>query len=64
MSTEDKFRNKAQEVGGMAKEGVGRAVDDESLEARGQAEQSESKVKQAGEKVKDAAGRVKDAFTD
>ncbi|WP_055478597.1 CsbD family protein [Sphaerimonospora mesophila] len=64
MSTEDKFRNKAEEVGGMAKEGMGRATDDERLEARGRAEQSESKIKQAGEKVKDAAGKVKDAFTD
>lgn len=54
MSTEDKFRNKSEEVAGKAKEGLGKVTDDESLEAEGRADQSKSHMKQAGEKVKDA----------
>jgi uncharacterized protein YjbJ (UPF0337 family) len=54
MSGEDKLRNKGQELKGQAKEGVGRATDDEQLEAEGRADQTKSNVKQAGEKAKDA----------
>ena len=54
MSGEDKLRNKGQELKGQAKEGVGRATDDEELEAEGRADQTKSNVKQAGEKAKDA----------
>ena len=53
MSFEDKVDNKAEEVGGKVKEGVGRATDDERLEAEGKADQTSSNLKQAGEKVKD-----------
>lgn len=62
MGTDDKFRNKAEEVGGKAKEGFGRVTGDEELQAEGKADQSKSKVKQAGEKIKDAAKGVRDAF--
>lgn len=54
MGADDKIDNKAEELGGKVKEGVGRATDDEKLEAEGRADQSSSKLKQAGEKVKDA----------
>ncbi|MEV6302187.1 CsbD family protein [Actinoplanes sp. NPDC051861] len=54
MSFDDKVDNKAEEVGGKVKEGVGRATDDERLEAEGRADQTSSKLKQAGEKIKDA----------
>jgi uncharacterized protein YjbJ (UPF0337 family) len=54
MGTDDKLRNKGEELKGKAKESVGRATDDEELEARGRADQSKSSLKQAGEKVKDA----------
>ena len=54
MSTEDKFSNKTQELKGKAKEGLGDAKDDKSLENEGRADQSKSNLKQAGEKVKDA----------
>lgn len=62
MGTGDKFENKAEEVGGKVKEGVGRATGDEELKAEGKADQTESKVKQAGEKIKDAVENVKDAL--
>jgi uncharacterized protein YjbJ (UPF0337 family) len=53
MSFDDKVDNKAEEVGGKVKEGVGKATDDERLEAEGKADQRESNLKQAGEKIKD-----------
>jgi uncharacterized protein YjbJ (UPF0337 family) len=54
MGTDDKIDNKAEELGGKVKEGVGRATDDEKLEAEGKADQTGSKLKQAGEDIKDA----------
>src|SRR3712207_8849399 len=45
---------RSEELGGKVKEGVGRATDDERLEAEGRADQSSSKLKQAVENVKDA----------
>ena len=54
MAFDDKVDNKAQQLGGKVKEGVGRATDDERLEAEGRADQSGSKLKQAVENVKDA----------
>jgi uncharacterized protein YjbJ (UPF0337 family) len=57
MGTDDKARNKAEELTGKAKEGLGRTIDDEQMEDEGRAEQAKSDVKQAGEKVKDAFKR-------
>lgn len=53
MAFDDKVDNKAEEVGGKVKEGVGKATDDERLEAEGKADQRSSNLKQAGEKIKD-----------
>ena len=58
MATDDKLRNQGQDLKGKAKESIGRATDDEELEAAGRSDQAKSSLKQAGEKVKDA---VKDA---
>jgi uncharacterized protein YjbJ (UPF0337 family) len=57
MGTDDKARNKAEELKGKAKEGIGRATDDEELEAQGRVDQADADIKQAGEKVKDAFKR-------
>ena len=54
MGMDDKISNKSEEAAGKFKEGVGRATDDEQLEAEGRADQSKSNLKQAGEKIKDA----------
>ncbi|BBH68000.1 hypothetical protein ACTI_46850 [Actinoplanes sp. OR16] len=62
MAFDDKVDNKAEEFGGKVKEGVGRATDDERLEAEGKADQNESHLKQAGENVKDAGKKIKDVF--
>ncbi len=58
MGTDDKVRNKGEDLKGKAKETIGRATDDEELEAAGRADQAKANLKQAGEKVKDA---IKDA---
>jgi uncharacterized protein YjbJ (UPF0337 family) len=49
-----KIDNKAEELRGKAKEGVGRVTDDKELENQGKADQVKGNLKQAGEKVKDA----------
>jgi uncharacterized protein YjbJ (UPF0337 family) len=62
MGTDDKIRNKAQELKGRAKENVGDVTDDDDLRVEGRADQAEGGLRQAGEKVKDAGKKVKDAF--
>ena len=54
MANENKVDNKAEEFSGKAKEGVGKATDDEALERQGRNDQRKSSLKQAGEKIKDA----------
>ncbi len=54
MSALDKAKNKAEEVGGIAKEHAGAASGDEQLETEGKADQVKGNLKQAGEKIKDA----------
>ncbi|KAA2255960.1 CsbD family protein [Solihabitans fulvus] len=54
MGTGDKIDNKAEELKGKAKEGVGNATDDQELADEGKADQVKGNLKQAAEKVKDA----------
>jgi len=54
MGLDDKIGNTGEDVRGKAKEAVGRATDDEELEAQGRTDQAKADIKQAGEKVKDA----------
>ena len=54
MSGTDKAKNKIEDVGGKAKEGVGRVTGDRSTEEEGKRDQAKSDLKDAGEKVKDA----------
>lgn len=54
MSGTDKANNKLQDLGGKAKETLGKATGDESTANEGKADQSKSSLKDAGEKVKDA----------
>jgi uncharacterized protein YjbJ (UPF0337 family) len=51
--TDNQFDNKAEELKGKAKEGVGKLTDDKELENQGKGDQAKSNLKQAGEKVKD-----------
>jgi uncharacterized protein YjbJ (UPF0337 family) len=54
VSAEDKAKNKLDELGGKAKEAVGKVTDDKSTENEGKRDQTKSNLKDAGEKVKDA----------
>jgi uncharacterized protein YjbJ (UPF0337 family) len=54
MADNNKISNKAQELRGKVKEGVGDATDDPALERQGKSDQTKGNLKQAGEKVKDA----------
>jgi uncharacterized protein YjbJ (UPF0337 family) len=54
MGIDDKIENTSDKAAGKVKEGVGRATDDERLEAEGHTDQAKANVKQAGEKIKDA----------
>jgi uncharacterized protein YjbJ (UPF0337 family) len=57
MGRQDKMDHKLEELGGKAKEAVGRATDDEELEAQGERDEAKADLKQAGDKVKDAFRR-------
>ena len=55
MSTEDKFDNATEKLGGQAKEGVGKLTGDRELETEGQVDQSKAGLK---DKVQDAKDTV------
>ena len=63
MSFTDKAKNKAEELTGKAKQGIGDATDNERLQAAGQAQETSANAKQAGEHVKDAGRDVRYAFS-
>ena len=54
MGADDKARNKIDDLGGKAKEAVGRVTGDRETENEGRADQAKSSLKDAGEKIKDA----------
>ena len=54
MSVGDNIKHGAEETVGKAKEGLGKATDNEKLEAEGQGDQAKANLKQAGDDVKDA----------
>jgi uncharacterized protein YjbJ (UPF0337 family) len=54
MSAEDKVKNKIEDLGGKAKETLGKATGDHDTKNEGKADQAKSSLKDAGEKVKDA----------
>jgi uncharacterized protein YjbJ (UPF0337 family) len=54
MATRDKAKNTTQQAKGKLEEVAGKISGDDSLQARGKADQTKGNLKQAGEKVKDA----------
>jgi uncharacterized protein YjbJ (UPF0337 family) len=54
MSATDKAKNKIEDVGGRAKEAIGRVTGDDRTRDEGRADRAKSSLKDAGEKVKDA----------
>ncbi|WP_405719677.1 CsbD family protein [Streptomyces sp. NBC_00046] len=53
MSGRQKSRSKVEQAKGKVKETLGRAVGNESLEAKGRAEKTKGAARQAKEKIKD-----------
>ena len=58
----DKLRNRFQMAKGRGEERAGRAMGDQDLEARGQAERVEGGTRQVSEQVKDAGKNIRDTF--
>jgi uncharacterized protein YjbJ (UPF0337 family) len=54
MSGMDKAKNKVENLGGKAKEALGKASGDARTRDEGRGDQAKSNLKDAGEKVKDA----------
>ena len=54
VSATDKAKNKAEELGGKAKEALGNVTGDARTRDEGRGDQAKSNLKDAGEKVKDA----------
>jgi uncharacterized protein YjbJ (UPF0337 family) len=54
MGTGDKASNKIDDLGGKAKEGLGKVTGDKDTENEGKVDQAKSSLKDAGEKIKDA----------
>jgi uncharacterized protein YjbJ (UPF0337 family) len=54
VSGTDKANNAIEDIGGKAKEALGKVTGDKSTENEGKGDQAKSDLKNAGEKVKDA----------
>lgn len=52
------LQNKAEELGGKAKEAAGEAVGNDDLKNQGKGEQAASKIKQGAEELKDKAAEA------
>lgn len=63
MGVDDKFENKAEDLGGRAKETIGDVTGDDQLKAEGATDQLKAKAKDVGESVKDLGSSVRDKFS-
>ena len=63
MGYDDKASNKAKDLGGKAKEGVGKATGNERLEREGETDQAKTTAKEGVRKVKDSLAGMKDSLT-
>jgi uncharacterized protein YjbJ (UPF0337 family) len=59
-STGDKIKGTANEVGGKIRQGVGRAIDDKEMEAKGRLQEAKGEAQKAKGEAKDAVKRVVD----
>ncbi len=64
MGYDEKTGNKIDDLGGKAKEGVGKATGNERLEREGETDQAKTSVKEGARKVKDGLAGMKDSVTD
>ena len=67
MDLEDKAKNKVDQLGGKAKEAVGKLTDDDKMEAEGRLQHDKAVLAEDADRlvknVKNAAGHMKDALT-
>ena len=63
MGFDDKTSNKVDDLGGKAKEGVGKVTDNEKLESEGKTDQAKSSLKEGAREVKEGLEGVKDSLT-
>ena len=62
MGVFDKAKDKAEQLAGKGKEGVGKATDNEDMENAGKRDQLSGEAKETGHDLRDkAAGAVQDA---
>ena len=54
MGAEDKVSNKIDDIGGKAKEALGKVTGDRDTANEGKVDQAKASLKDAGEKIKDA----------
>lgn len=64
MGIGDDLKNKAEDVKGQAKEGVGKATDNEQLQSEGKLDQLGAKAKEGFEDLKDKASEAFNDITD
>ncbi|WP_084103312.1 CsbD family protein [Demequina sp. NBRC 110056] len=64
MSNADRLSNAAEDAQGKMKEGLGKATDDEQLEAEGKWDQTKADVKDKVEDAKDAVAEKYNDLTD
>ena len=60
----DEIKGKAEQAKGIAKEKIGRAIDDPDLEAEGTVDRAAGKVREGFGEVKDKAKRAIDELKD
>ena len=63
MGLADDIKNKAEEIGGKIKEGIGDLTGNEQAQVEGKADQGKAKAKQVGQDIKDTVEDIKDDLT-
>lgn len=63
MGFDDKTSNKVDDLGGKAKEGLGKVTGDDELESEGKTDQAKSSIKEGAREVKEGLEGVKDSLT-
>jgi len=63
MGFDDKTSNKVDDLGGKAKEGLGKVTGDDELESEGKTDQAKSSLKEGAREVKEGLQGVKDGLT-
>jgi uncharacterized protein YjbJ (UPF0337 family) len=61
MGYDDKTGNKVDDLGGKAKEGLGKATGNERLKTEGQTDQAKTSAKEGVRKVKEGLSGMKDS---